>query len=110
MCRRFLERLLVSLNFYIDTEIDNEPRRKYNMTPKEELKIYIATLERNIENPILQCDPRTAMTSRNATKSNYEAFIKGEINKEELIDNNNKIGAVTRKFMEMCSCMRESKR
>ena len=80
------------------------------MTYKEELKKNMEILERNIESPVLQCDPHMAMLSRNATRNNYEAFIKKEIGEEELKDNNNRIGIVTRKFIDMCSCMREFKK
>ena len=41
------------------------------MTHKEELRQSIEILKRNIENPVLQCDP----LSRNATRSNYEVQI-----------------------------------
>jgi hypothetical protein len=80
------------------------------MTHKEDLKRNIDLLERNIESPILQCDSHMAMTSRNATRSNYEAFIEKEISKEELEDNNNRIWTVTSRFIDICSCMREFKR
>ena len=80
------------------------------MTPKEELKKSMEILKRNIESPILQCDPHIAMISRNATKSNYEAFIQKEIGEEELKGNNNIIGLISRRFIDMCSCMKESKR
>jgi hypothetical protein len=79
------------------------------MTPKEELKQNIVLLERNIESPILQCDPHIVMISRNATRSNYEAFIRKEISEEELKGNNNIIGLIASRFIDMCSCMRESK-
>jgi hypothetical protein len=80
------------------------------MTTKEELKKNIEILERDIESPIWQCNPRIAMTSRTATKNNYEAFNRKEINEEELKDNNNRIFMATSKFVDMCSCMREFKR
>lgn len=79
------------------------------MTHKDELEKNIAILQRNIESPILQCDPHIAMVSRNATRNNYDAFINNEISKEDLKNNNDKIGAVTRKFIDMCTCMREFK-
>lgn len=79
------------------------------MTTKEELNKNIATLERDIESP-WQCNPRIAMTSRNVTKNNYDAFNRKEIGEEELRDNNNRIWVATQKFVDMCSCMREFKR
>lgn len=80
------------------------------MKSKEELKKNIEILERNIESPLLQCDPHNAMISRNATRNNYEAFIKKEISEEELKENNSRIGVATRNFIDTCSCMREFKR
>jgi len=80
------------------------------MTHKEELKINIELLESHIESPIFQCDTRMAMISRDATRNNYEAFIRKEISEKELEDNNYRIRIVINKFMGMCSCMRESKR
>ena len=76
------------------------------MTHKEDLEKHIEILERNIELPVLQCDPHIAMISRLATRYNYEAFINNEINKEELRNNNDRIGIVTRRFIDMCSCTR----
>ena len=80
------------------------------MTHKEELNKEMTLLERNIESPILQCDSLIAMISRNATRNNYEAFIGNEISVEDLKNNNDRIGIVTRKFIDMCSCMREFKK
>lgn len=80
------------------------------MTPKEELKKNIETLETYIESPIYQCNPRIAMISRNATRNNYEAFNRKEISEEELKDSNNRIWIVTSKFVDTCSCMREFKK
>lgn len=79
------------------------------MTPKEELKKSMEILKRNIESPILQCDPHMAMLSRNATRSNYDAFIGKEISEEDLKGNNNIIGLIVRRFIDTCSCMREFK-
>lgn len=80
------------------------------MTHKEELEQSMTVLKRNIESPLLQCDPMMVMVSRNATRYNYESFINNEISREELLVNNNTIGVITRKFKDMCSCMREFKR
>jgi hypothetical protein len=80
------------------------------MTPKEELKKMIEVIEKDIESPIYQCNPRIATLSRFATINNYEEFIKKEIGEEELRDNNNRIGAVSRKFDDICSCMKEAKK
>lgn len=80
------------------------------MTIKEELMKNMETLERDIESPIWQCNPRMAMTSRNATKNNYEAFNRKEISEEELKDNDNRIWMATSKFVDMYSCMREFKK
>jgi hypothetical protein len=80
------------------------------MTPKEELNRNIEVLENSMNNIMLQCKPNIAMISRHTTKNNYESFIRKEISKEELEDNNNRIWAATRKFMDLCSCMREFKR
>jgi hypothetical protein len=77
------------------------------MKHKEELEINIKLLEKNIESPIKQCFPHIAMLSRLATKTNYEAFMNNEINSEDLQSNNNKIGEITRRFIDTCSCMRE---
>jgi hypothetical protein len=74
------------------------------MTPLEELKKMIEVLERDIESPIYQCNPRVASMSRFATINNYEAFIRKEINEEELKDNNKRIGIVSRTFNDMCLC------
>jgi hypothetical protein len=70
----------------------------------------IDVLEKDIESPIYQCNPRIASMSRFATKNNYEAFIRKEIGEEELKENNRRIGVVSSKFDGMCSCMREFKR
>lgn len=77
------------------------------MTPKEELEQSMTILKRNIESPLLQCDPMMVMISRNATRNNYEAFINNEISREELLINNNTIGVITRKFIDMCSCKKK---
>lgn len=42
------------------------------MAHKEDLERDIAILKRNIESPVLQCDPHIAMISRNATRSNCQ--------------------------------------
>lgn len=80
------------------------------MTSKEQLEKDITILERNMESPMFQCESLNAKISSLAIKSNYEAFINQEISLEKLQDNNNRIGMATRKFVEMCSCMREFKR
>lgn len=83
-----------------DKTVYNIAYTRINMiTHKEELKQSMVILERNIESPLLQCDSIMAMASRNATRSNYEAFINNEISREELLVNNNKIGVITRKFI-----------
>lgn len=77
------------------------------MTHKEDLERNMMILERNIELPLLQCDPKIAMLSRIATKDNYDAFIGNEISMEDLKNNNDRIGIVTRRFVDICTCMRE---
>lgn len=77
------------------------------MTHKDELKQNIGILEKRINSSLMQCDPQNVAIFRQATVNNYEAFINNEISKEDLQDNNSRIRETTRKFIEMCSCMRE---